>query len=310
MDARIVGGDEIARRLDNGIVAAPINQQLMGGDVFVSLLEGKDVARISATPLVDRLVIIPHDTDIFLVGDELDQLLLNRVNVLVLINRKEGVLPTHLCPYFLVGFQGIDGDAQYSGKIEKAFLFKFLQIDRIGVSEAVGNSLVRGQPFLAENVDVSDKGLEDPVLGGPTERFPVTLFKRIGQIGKINVIADGGKERKAADIVQHVVGAVAGDEFLEESKGKGVDGADIHITNVRLFADQHLDFRANPKLQLFGGFFGKGKGNDLFRLGDTFVYLVGDSLRNKFGFSSAGTSDDLEVTIEEIRFFSKELCMM
>ena len=88
-----------ANRLARSMIwaAAPVRRDLERRDVRIALGEGDDVADVRAAPLVDRLVVVADDAQLDTrAGKQLDQPLLRRVHVLVLVDDQVPQLGVHL----------------------------------------------------------------------------------------------------------------------------------------------------------------------------------------------------------------------
>ena len=97
------------------------------------LVEGEDVPHVGAAPAVDRLVVVPHDTEVLpLAGEEAKDFELRAVRVLVLVDEEERVL-------FLPAREDVGARPPEAGHFADE------------VVEVVG--LVRAERFLVAGVD-------------------------------------------------------------------------------------------------------------------------------------------------------------
>src|SRR5690606_18098968 len=79
--------DDVASEIDDGGTGAEVLIQGDAVDVGVAALDREDVLDGTATPLIDRLVVVADHAQVRAVaGEPADQLLLDRVGVLVLVD--------------------------------------------------------------------------------------------------------------------------------------------------------------------------------------------------------------------------------
>ena len=240
---------------------------------------------VRAAPLVDGLLVVADHAQLHLrAGQQLDQPLLGRVDVLVLVHDQVpqpgvdlgGQLRALQLPYrphdlLAVGKQPVAIEGLVVGAQHRP--------ERVGHRSRVEQLVLDHVDALEERGDRGEQAVARVEL---PDAEPVRL---------------PGQERGELVVVQHVVGLVPGHPLLEQPEAERVDRADEQPGQPvqRRRAEPVFHPVGDPVLQLLGGPLGERERHD--RLGrQALGEQVRHPLRDHLGLARSGGSDDLKVT--------------
>jgi hypothetical protein len=250
----------------------------------IAVRERHDVRDVGASPLVDGLLVVADNAQLGpRAGQELDQPLLGRVHVLVLVDDQVTQLAVnHGCKSRTLELANGTNDLLTVG--EQAIALERVVVGAKNRAKRVGQRL-RVKQLVLDDVDSLQEGLdrcEKPVPGIKlleleTSRFP-------------------GQERRELVVVEHVVGLVTRDVLLQQAEAVRVDRPDEQPGEAIQGGptEPPLDPPSDPILQFLGSSLGEGERDDrLCRA--TFGEQVDDSLGDDLGLARPRSRDDLEM---------------
>src|SRR5688572_28639071 len=105
----LVAHDDSVRRIQDMPCASVVLFEFYDGTIFVVLFEPQDIAEIRTPPTVYTLPVITDHSEIpLLAHKQLDELVLCRVGILILIDHDVGKVLLPLFTYFFMRFKHLD----------------------------------------------------------------------------------------------------------------------------------------------------------------------------------------------------------